>query len=98
MEGEHCACAEQGLNILAGNEATLKLCEDNHLACLSRSALAGGVLVPTPNRAGQADRGGGKDNLRDLKPFGTKPHSSEKGGCKKIGVENMKERDTYRAI
>ncbi len=66
MEGEHCAYTGQDLNIFAGNEATLSLCEDNNLASLCRSPLAGGALVPKPNRVGQADRGGGEENMKKL--------------------------------
>ena len=66
MEGKHCTCTEQDFNIFAGNEATLRLCEDNNLASLCRSPLAGGVLVPKPNRVGKADRGGGEENIRKL--------------------------------
>jgi hypothetical protein len=54
MEGKHCI----------GNEETLKLCEDNNLASLCRSPLAGGVLTPKPNSEGLDDRGGGEDNIR----------------------------------
>jgi len=64
MEGEHCTCTEQDLNIFAGNEETLKLCEDNNLASLCRSPLAGGALTPKPSRVGKADRGGGEENMR----------------------------------
>jgi len=64
MEGPHCIGTEQDFSIFAGNEETLKLCEDNNLASLCRSPLAGGALTPKPNRDGRDDRGGGKENVK----------------------------------
>jgi aryl-alcohol dehydrogenase-like predicted oxidoreductase len=64
MEGPHCIGTEQDFNIFAGNEETLKLCEDNNLASLCRSPLAGGALTPKPTRVGKDDRGGGEDNIK----------------------------------
>jgi len=45
MEGKHCTCTMQDFNIFAGNEETLKLCEDNNLASLNRRPLGGGALT-----------------------------------------------------
>ena len=64
MQGKHCTCTEQGLNIFTGNEETLKLCEDNNLASLCRTPLASGVLKAKPANAGNPDRGEGEANLR----------------------------------
>lgn len=64
MKGEHCTCTEQDFNIFAGNEETLKLCEDNNLASLNRSPLGGGALTTKPHRTGQDDRGVGEEEIR----------------------------------
>ena len=68
IEGKHCIGTEQDFNIFAGNDETLKLCEDNNLASLCRTPLAGGALTPNaiPTR-GKDDRGGGEANIKKFR-------------------------------
>ena len=64
-KGEHCDMMELELSVLNPKNETLQVCEDNNLAALIRSPLAGGGLFGKETPA--TKRAGGKINIEDIK-------------------------------
>lgn len=49
--GEHCAAIQQTMNIFEGDFATLRICEQNHLASINRKPLGMGILTGKYSRS-----------------------------------------------